>query len=357
MAVVEAEQTNSLCHWAGVDVAKETFDAALARADQRYPQTPLSQVPARRFARTAQGVAEFAAWLDELVGEKDAVRVCMEATGRYSTDLAVWLLEARPSLKPAIVNPAHSAAFIKSMGLRNKTDKMDARALAFYGIERRPVCYEPPTKAQSELRELSRQRTALVAARHAERNRASEPAMNKVVLKIQKRRLSEFDRDIKALDKAIHKLVNADEDLKRDVKTLMQIDGVGIVVAVVVLTEMGDLRRFDRARQLTAFAGLSPRVFESGKSVKGRTHMCKQGNARVRAALYMGAMAVKRGNKSDLAATYQRLVANGKEPLVALAVVMRKLLCVMRAVLISGKPYVSNRQMASKPAPEGGVPA
>lgn len=357
MAVVEAEQTNLLCHWAGVDVAKDTFDASLVRSGQRYPQTPLSQVPARRFARTAQGVAEFVAWLDELVGKKDAVRVCMEATGRYSTDLAVWLLKARLSLRPAIVNPAHSAAFIKSMGLRNKTDKMDARALAFYGLERRPVCYEPPTKAQRELRELSRQRTTLVNARNAERNRALEPAASKVVLKIQKRRLKELDRDIKALDTAINKLVNADEELKHDVRALMQIDGVGIVTAVVVLTEMGDLRRFERARQLTAFAGLSPRVFESGKSVKGRTHMCKQGNARVRAALYMAAMAVKRGNKSDLAVTYQRLVANGKEPLVALAVVMRKLLCVMRAVLISGKPYVSKRKTDSKPVLDGGVTA
>lgn len=357
MAVVEAKQDKLVYHWTGVDVAKDTFDAALVLGGQRYPHTRLSQVPARRFERTEQGVSEFVAWLDERVGDKDAVRVCMEATGRYSSELAVWLLEARPSLKPAIVNPAHSAAFIKSMGLRNKTDKMDARALGFYGVERRPVCYEPPTKAQRELRELSRQRTALVTARNAERNRAAEPAQSKVVLKIQKRRLSELDRDIKALDKAINKLVNADEDLKRDVEALMRIDGVGIVTAVVVLTEMGDLRRFERARQLTAFAGLSPRVFESGSSVKGRTHMCKQGNGRVRAALYMAAMAIKRGNKSDLAATYQRLIENGKAPLVALAVVMRKLLCVMRAVLISGKPYVSKRHFSTISTSEGAVSA
>jgi hypothetical protein len=79
MAVVEAKQDKLVYHWAGVDVAKDTFDAALVLGGQRYPQTPLGQVPARRFARTEQGVAAFVAWLDELIGKKDAVRVCMEA--------------------------------------------------------------------------------------------------------------------------------------------------------------------------------------------------------------------------------------------------------------------------------------
>lgn len=338
MAVVEAERNVTVCHWAGLDVAKASFDASLVRAEQHYPHTPLGQVPARHFARTRAGVKAFVAWLDELVDGDAPVRVCMEATGSYSAELAGWLLEARATLKPSIVNPAYTSAFIKSLGLRNKTDKLDARGLGFYGVERRPVAYEPPRRAVMELRELSRRRSTLVEAKTAEGNRAAEPVLNKTVIKIQKRRLRALDRDINELNKAIRKLVDADPELKQDVAALMAMKGVGIVTAVVVRTELGDLRRFEQARQLSAFAGLSPRVFQSGTSVSGKTRICKRGNARVRATLYMAAMATTRGN-NDFARFYQRLVARGMEAMAALCAVMRKMLCVMRAILISGKPY------------------
>ena len=110
------------------------------------------------------------------------------------------------------------------------------------------------------------------------------------------------------------------------------------MTAVTVRTELGDLRRFERARQLTAFAGMSPRIVESGTSIAGKPHLCKQGNRRVRHALYMAAMTAIRG-QNDLQRCYQRLVAKGKSHMSALGAIMRKMLCLLRALLISGKPY------------------
>lgn len=96
-----------------------------------------------------------------------------------------------------------------------------------------------------------------------------------------------------------------------------------------------------RARQLTAFAGVSPRHEESGTSVRKRTRMSKQGSSRIRRTLYMSAMTVIRGD-SDLADFYHRLLDEKKTEMAALGAVMRKLLVVMRAILISGEPYVKH---------------
>lgn len=74
-----------------------------------------------------------------------SVRVVMESTGKYSMELSAWLVGKRASLATAIANAAMTANFIKSLGIRNKTDRMEARALAYYGVERRPAPYEPPT--------------------------------------------------------------------------------------------------------------------------------------------------------------------------------------------------------------------
>jgi transposase len=329
------------CHWVGIDVAKLSFDAALVQADQHYPSTPLSAVPVRTFARTAAGVEACLTWLKTLPqGGLNAktMRACMEATGAYSEELAVWLLDQCPSLEPAIVNPRHTSAFITSMGLRNKTDKLEARALGFYGVERQPAAYEPLTPERAALRDLSRCRAALVAQKTAEGNRAQRPVASKTVLRVQNRRLRQLARDIERVEAAMKEEVRKSPELTRDVRQLTSIYGVGFITAVVVLAELGDLRRFHRARQLTAFAGVTPRVVQSGTSVNEKPHLCKQGNPRVRHALYLAALTATRG-RSHLQRCYCRLIEQGKPPKAALGAVMRKLLTIMRAILISGKPY------------------
>lgn len=325
-------------HWVGTDVAKSTFDAALLRCDQHYPDTPLRAIPARTFERSSQGVQVFLSWLDAQGVDDENVRVVMEATGNYSTELAVWMLSQRQTLRPAIANPRHTSAFIKSMGLRNKTDRLEARALGFYGVERRPLAYEAPSPEQAELRSLSRYRDSLVRQRTALKNQTKETCQSTFVQKIQAKRLRLLTRDIERVEEQMKALVGQHEDLKRDIELLITIYGVAFINATTVLAELGDLRRFTLARQLSAFAGMSPQHRQSGTSIHARSRLCKQGNSRVRQCLYLSALAAIRGN-NQLRETYQRLLAQGKPRMVALGAIMRKLLTLMRAILISGKPY------------------
>ena len=98
------------------------------------------------------------------------------------------------------------------------------------------------------------------------------------------------------------------------------------------LTQLGHhlhcLPLFTRSRQLTAFAGMSPKRRDSGTSVHGKPRLCKQARTRVRAALYLAASAAVRFNP-DMKAFYERLLTQGKVRRVALGAVMRKLLVLM----------------------------
>ena len=326
-------------HWVGLDVSKRTFDAALAGPEQRYPSTPLRALPWRAFPRTRTGVRSFLAWVDEQVQGK-SVRVVMEATGQYSVELTTWLLAKRSTLQPAIANPKNTKAFIDSLNQRNKTDGLDARGLAFYGIERCPTPYEPLSETRQELRTLNRYRDTLVAQRTALKNRRHEKSSSKVVSRMQAKQLRQLNNDISTIEQEMKRVVNEDEPFKRDFELLTSIDGVGPITAFTVLAEIGDLRRFERARQLTAYAGVSPRVVQSGTSVRGKTRMCKRGNQRIRQALYLSAMATLNTKEpNSLSTMHSRLCDEGKQGKAALGAVMRKQLTVMRAVIISGEPY------------------
>ena len=274
----------------------------------------------------------------------------MEATGRYSLEVIAWLLAAEASLAPACVNPLQAKRFAQSLGTRNKTDRVDARVLARMGAERKPAAYQPPTPARAALRDLVRERRALVDERTALNNRIGEGTDSAIVRRERDRLLGNLKRAIQRMDKAIAEAVAADAQLRRDVARLCTIPGVGMVTAVTVLAELGDLRRFSSSRQVTAFAGVSPHQHMSGTSVRGRTRMSKQGNPAVRSVLYTSSMTASRV-PGPMQQTYQRLVDAGKAPSAALGAVMRKQLVLMRALLVTETDY---EERGKKPGKQPG---
>lgn len=337
-------------HWVGMDVSKPFFDAAVSSWEDQEVGAAVREFPAARFPRTKAGAEKFVTWLEEQLGEEIEVletHVVMEATGKYSSALAVWLLETHRPLAAAIVNPEPVAKFIQSLALGNTTDRLSARALALYGVQRRPAPYEPLSKEEAELRELTRYRHFLVEQRTAMKNHDGEGAQSRTVLTMQDRRLNQIKKDVAAIETQMRKRVSKTEGLKKDIALLETIYGVGFITAVTVRVELGDLRRFERARQLSAFAGLSPRQFVSGTSVHKRTRMSKAGSQRVRKVLYMASCAAI-VHPNPWQYEYRRLKDNGKKPMEALGALMRKNLVLMRAILISGEPYDPNYKTRGK---------
>jgi transposase len=327
--------------WSGIDVGKDFFDASWVTPETRLED--FQNIPQARFERNPRGVQKYLRWLKKR-GATDSVRAVMEATGRYSLELLIWLVAKQPSLAPAIVNPKQANHFHKSLGLRNKTDQVDSRALGLMGKDRRPRPYEPPSAEYQKLRELMRQRRDLIRIRVGERQRFGElPKDHREVRRLVQSHLRHLDKLLQRIERDLNRLLKSSPQLAQDFALLQTIPGVGRVIALTVLGELGDLRRFNRSRQVSAMAGVSPSNHQSGNS-KNRSRLDKNGHAEARSVLYMGALtATRKSADNHLARIYRHLInQQGKCKKQALVAVARKTLVIMRALLITQTPYIDD---------------
>ena len=330
--------------WSGIDVSKRWFDASWVCPQTRVQD--FTKIPHARFDRTPEGVQQYLSWLEQQ--GSTSVRVLMEATGQYSIELTAWLVAQRPELTPAIVNPRKAKHYHKSLGLRNRTDKVDARSLGLMGQERNPHPYEALPEPYQKIRDLMRQRRNLVNTRTAETQRLSEiPPTSRELQRILKSHLKHLQKLLERIDKAIDQILDSNDRLRQDVVALKTIPGVGCITALTILGELGDLRRFNRSRQVSALSGLSPSNQQSGSS-KDYSHIDRNGNPELRSVLYMASMAACcKAKDNHLARTYQHLLEQDKKEKQALVAVARKILVIGRALLINEQPYIDDYQLLS----------
>jgi transposase len=122
-------------------------------------------------------------------------------------------------------------------------------------------------------------------------------------------------------------------------KLLTTIDGVGVRTAACLIAELGDPSRFRDAAALASYVGVVPRLRQSGKRAFSGARGLPLGNARLRYRLWMPTLVAVRKN-SWLRAHYDRLLAAGKRPKVALVACMRKLLTAVYSVARNRRPFV-----------------
>jgi transposase len=262
----------------------------------------------------------------------------MEVTGSYSLELFAWLVEQQPELQPAIVNPKQAKHFHQSLALRNRTDKVDARSLGLMGKERDPRPFQPLAPEYQEIRDLMRYRRSLTTTKVAESQRLQQ-AQTKSLRRHLKSHVGQLEKRIEKIEKQVQKIVAASPRLSQDFKLLLTIPGVGPITAYTILGELGDLRRYNRSRQVSALSGMSPSKHQSGSS-KNFTHIDRNGNPDLRAVLYLAAMAgATRQQDNSFARQYQRLLGKGKKEKQALVAVGRKIVVVARALVITQQPY------------------
>lgn len=312
----------------GLDISQDTFDAGYFLGTAKHHKV---------FQNSRNGFKALLAWLAKL---NALLCFCMEATGDYGEDLATFLYDKDHEV--FVVNPRFVKKFAESEGIRCKTDKDDAFLLARYCTTRlssqRPFHpWKPLPQEVRELRELTRYRFKLVQTKESYRLRLQR-TNNQVLREQLKAALALLQSQLKDLDNALKQCVESHVGLKNKVKLLTTIDGIGLTTAATILAEVPFLDEFKSKGQLVKYAGLEPCPNQSGTSLRGATVISKQGNKRLRVALYMPAVVALRYNQR-CQAKYLDLLRRGKKKMQAVAAIMRQLLCFVYGVLRSGRPW------------------
>ena len=310
----------------GIDVSKNTIDVNMSGCNK---------VRARSFANSADGWRHLLAWL--ITQKVQRVHACLESTGRYSIGIASALYEAGHVV--SIVNPAQIRDFARTKLGRNKTDGVDASHIREYCELFKPRPWAPPSEAHRRLGELQTIRAGIIAGLTEWKNRKNSGMIDAVAQSLADVTISHFISQLSAVDEAITQTIDNDPVLRRKRDLLLSISGVGKTLAGIVLAELPGPDVLRSGAEVVAYAGLNPRLHQSGTSIDRVTRISKIGNAVLRAALYMPAMSAMRYNPA-LVALVARLKSRGRlKPKQIVVAAMRKLLVLCFGVLKTGKPF------------------
>lgn len=310
----------------GIDIAKHSFDIATVQANGKYRTKA-------KLANSAAGFRLLQEWLLQYC--EPGVWVVMEATGSYHEGLAEYLHGL--GHRVCVMNPAQVAHYARSQLQRVKTDKVDAKLIAEYGARHQDELrvWQPESPAIRRLRALVRRLQDLQEIEQMERNRleVADASVQESIHSV----LHHVERKIAETRKAIQDHIDNDPDLRGKRDLLTSIDGIADKTAALLLAELGDPLQFTSARAIVAFAGLNPRLQESGRH-QGHVRISRIGSSRLRAGLYMPAV-TSMSHNAAISALAKRLRARGKAGKQIVCAAMRKLLHIAYGVLKSGRPF------------------
>lgn len=310
--------------YVGIDVSKATLDVVVLIDKQKTYQ----QVP-----NHSQGIAHLLQWLQTFEGIE---QVCLEATGRYGECVATALYAA--GFTVSVENPLRIKSFAQSLLSRNKTDKQDAFVIALYAQRMRPDPWQPPSTALKRLKQRTRLLQSIEQTRQAYRNRLKSGLDDDFTLQFIRDLIAELDQRIAVLRQDILNFIKRDVALNQQRQLIISIPGIADKTAAVLLAEIGGLENFDSPRALVAYAGITPRLQQSGSSLNGRSRISKQGNKRLRTALYFPAISAKQWNPICRDFAHQ-LEQRGLPKKAIVIAVMRKLLHQVYGILKSKQPF------------------
>lgn len=272
--------------------------------------------------RTAAGLKRLTA---RLVALGPAV-VVLEPSGGYERTVIAALQDA--DLPVARVHPRRVRTWIReALGIKTKTDPLDARHLAQYGATVELRVLAVPSAAQRELDSLVRVRRILrddlVAKRH---QRAEQPAPAADILD---RTIACLETELRDVTRQIDALVADEPEWARPREILGSCPGVGARSVALVLGALPELGQRS-AKALAALVGVAPFTQQSGQ--RAPTAAIADGRAEVRADLWLPTQTAMRVNPT-IKAFADRLRERGKPPKVVVIACMHKLLTILNAMV------------------------
>lgn len=294
----------------GVDISKSTLDVAVSNFRE-----------ARQFANDDKGIGGAVCYIASL----KPAGIILEATGGLEMPLAAALQAA--SLPVVIINPRQVRDFARATGALAKTDAIDARILALFGVRIKPQIRILPDKLTCEMGNLLTRRRQLVEMITAEHNRLLQ-ADNDIHPGIEDH-IKWLEEALSNINKDVEDRIKRSPSWHEKDTILKSVPGVGKVVSSTLLIELPELGKLNR-RKIAALAGVAPMNRDSG-TLRGKRTVWG-GRAKLRSVLYMAALVASRYNPV-IADFYQHLVDAGKAKKVALVACMRKLLTILNSMM------------------------
>ena len=272
-----------------------------------------------------------AAYPDAVIGS--------EATAEYHRELAIRSMGLGFTFK--LLNPILTKQFTRHTIRKKKTDRTDAEIIAKLLAQGEGTVLD--STSLSVFKSLNRQANALTQLKKTlcaeNRHLGMICAQSGVAANI------DLDNVISLLEGAVVSLrsqVNAGLDQKLR-ERLCTIPGIGKTLACNFITEIGDACRFRNGKALVAYAGLDPKVKQSGIGLKHSTKITKRGSPHLRQSAYIAAYIAKRCDP-ELKQYFDKKIKEGKRYKEAVVATARKVLYRIHAVWKRGTPYLKYPQ-------------
>lgn len=251
--------------------------------------------------------------------------VVMEASGGYErrTFLELW----QAGLACALTNPLKVRRYAEAIGFLEKTDRIDAKVIARFAIDRKLAPTPLPSRAQLRLKALVARLRQVTDDLTVQKQRRSNLLDNPEMLASIDEVIALLKRQTRSLEGEIASMIDDDplwDLLAQGWRSQKGVAGRTVARLHAELPEIGTYSN----KAIAKLAGLAPLANDSGKR-KGKRRI-RGGRAGVRSILFLVAAIAARYDKS-LADFRDRLLAAGKEKMVVRIALARKLLVRLNA--------------------------
>jgi transposase len=302
----------------GIDVSKDKVDVALRSAGATAV-----------FVDSREGRADLLRW----ISQHGVSKAVMEATGGYEQRWARLLTKA--GVEVVIVDPKRVRHFARSAGRLAKNDAIDAEMIAWFGEVFDELIGKPHDEARQQLEQLVTAHQTLVRLQ-GQIQSWGEHEQPKLVQNAHRALLKAVAAQLDKISAALSAQVKANPQFARTAEIIESVPGLGEVSAWGVIAFHPELGRVDR-QAAAALLGAAPFDDDSGKR-SGARHITG-GRKKLRKLLYMPVMGAATRHNPVLNAYYERLLAKGKLPKVAIIACMRKLIGILNAMLARGEKW------------------
>lgn len=312
------------CNFVGIDIAKRDFYASFNEQEK-----PI------KFENNSLGINAFIRQLGQHGNNKNNTTIGLESTASYHFPVCCKCSSLGYAIK--VINPLTVKKHNQTSLRRLKTDQKDAALIRHCVAQGLGYEFNETVKSVTT-KSLVRQRNSvanwiLKLKRQIEDIEYKQACLGGRLPECYTEIKGYLEGKSKELEKS---LKNQEPELQKLLKT---IPGVGPLTAIAFIAEVKDVRRFDSAKQLCAYAGIDPRVHESGTSVRGKGFISKRGSKILRTRLYNAcSVAVLRPNMFQN--FFQKKISEGKPYRVALVATMNKMTHVIFSVWTNNKPFV-----------------